>query len=243
MCHSRESGNPWTELSVKWFAQRHEGIKRLLRVFVYSCEPKAYRARKYRAMCSRFRGNDNFGVLGSVDENSRRSSVGWGLSRLSIKRSVIRQGAIGSSLRWSDVVAYCDAALRPSRLCVNPIICHSEENGNPWTELSAKWFAQRREGIKRLLPVFVSSCELKTRHTRKYRAMGSRFRGNDNFGVLGRVNGYSRRPSAGWGLSRLSAKHSAIRTGAIGSSLRWSDVVAYCDAALRPPRLCVHLFL
>jgi hypothetical protein len=77
MCHSRESGNPWTELSVKWFAQRHEGIKRLLRVFVSSCEPKAYRARKYRAMCSRFRGNDNVGVLGSVNPNSRRPSVGW----------------------------------------------------------------------------------------------------------------------------------------------------------------------
>jgi hypothetical protein len=96
-------------------------------------------------------------------------------------------------------------APRPPRLCVNPIMCHSRESGersdrkvNPWTELSAKWFAQRREGIKRLLPVFVSSCELKTRHTRKYRAMGSRFRGNDNFGVLGRVNGYSRRPSVGW---------------------------------------------
>jgi hypothetical protein len=32
----------------------------------------------------------------------RRPSAGWGLSRLSIKRSVIRQGAIGSSPRRSD---------------------------------------------------------------------------------------------------------------------------------------------
>jgi hypothetical protein len=87
------------------------------------------------------------------------------------------------------------------RLCVNPLICHSRESGersdrkvNPWTELSAKWFAQRHEGIKKLLRVFVSSCELKTRHTPKYRAMGSRFRGNDNVGTLGRGNRHFRDP-------------------------------------------------
>jgi hypothetical protein len=62
------------------------------------------------------------------------------------------------------------------------------------SRLSAKWFAQRHEGIKKLLLVFVSSCEPKSCRARKDRAMGSRFRGNDNVGVLGRVNGYSRRP-------------------------------------------------
>jgi hypothetical protein len=75
MCHSRESGNPWAELSVKWFAQRHEDIKKLLRVFVSSCEPKTCRARRYKTMGSRFRGNDNFGVLGSVDEKTRRPNI------------------------------------------------------------------------------------------------------------------------------------------------------------------------
>ena len=75
----------------------------------------------------------------------RRPSAGWGLSRLSIKRSVIRHGAIGSSRRWSDTVCgerdfpltpsvfvarwmlkqvQHDAGrgipLRPLRLCVNP---------------------------------------------------------------------------------------------------------------------------
>jgi hypothetical protein len=136
ICHSRESGersdrkvNPWTELSAKWFAQRHEGIKKLLRVFVSSCEPKSYRVWKYRAMGSRFRGNDNVGVLGCVNGCSGRPSAGWGLSRL-----------------------------------------------------SAKWFAQRHEGIKRLLLVFVSSCELKSYRVWKYRAIDSRFRGNDNVG-------------------------------------------------------------
>jgi hypothetical protein len=91
--------------------------------------------------------------------------------------------------------------LRPPRLCVNSLICHSRKSGelsdrkvNLWTELSAKWFAQRHEGTKRLLRVFVSSCEPKSYRARKYRAMGSRFRGNDNFGVFGCVNGYSRRP-------------------------------------------------
>jgi hypothetical protein len=72
----------------------------------------------------------------------RRTSAGWGLLRLSIKRSVIRQGAIGSTLHWSD--GRCgegDLPLTPSvcvarwmlkqvqhdaersialRLCVNP---------------------------------------------------------------------------------------------------------------------------
>ena len=134
ICHSRESGNPWAELSAKWFAQRHEGTKRLLPVFVSSCELKTGRVRKYRAMGSRFRGNDNFGVLGCVNGYARRPSAGWGLSRL-----------------------------------------------------SAKWFAQRHEGIKRLLRVFVSSCELKSFSARQYRTIDSRFRGNDNFGVLGCV--------------------------------------------------------
>jgi hypothetical protein len=36
-----------------------------------------------------------------------------------------------------------------------------------------------------LLRVFVSSCELKTYRVRQYETMGSRFRGNDNFGVWG----------------------------------------------------------
>jgi hypothetical protein len=75
----------------------------------------------------------------------RRPNAGWGLSRLSIMRSVIRQGAIGSTLHWSDgrcgegdlplTPSVCVArwmlkqvqhdagrsiALRPMRLCVNP---------------------------------------------------------------------------------------------------------------------------
>jgi hypothetical protein len=169
-----------------------------------------------------------------------------------------------------------NASLRPLRVCVNSLICHSRESGersdrkvNPSTELSAKWFAQRHKGIKKLLPVFVSSCELKTYRVRKYKTMDCRFRGNDNVGVLGCVNGYARhpelvcantpaapgsisplapsvsvarwmlkrvqhdvgnnlppyfrRPSVGWGLSRLSFEHNANRPSAIGSSLRWSD--------------------
>jgi hypothetical protein len=143
---------------VRTKAQRHEGIKKLLPIFVSSCEPKSYRVWKYRAMGSRFRGNDNVGVLGCVNGCSGRPSAGWGLSRL-----------------------------------------------------SAKWFAQRHAGTKRLLLVFVSSCEPKSCRARKDRAMGSRFRGNDNVGVLGCVNGCSGRPSAGWGLSRLSAKWFAQR--------------------------------
>jgi hypothetical protein len=173
ICHSRESGNPWVDLSVKWFAQRHEGTKRLLPIFVSSCEPKSYRVRTYQTIDSRFRGNDNFEVLGRVNGCSRRPELGGG-----------------------------NAPLRPPRLCVNPLICHSRESGersdrqvNPWAELSAKWFAQRHEGIKRLLRVFVSSCEPKTYRARKYQTMGSRFRGNDNFGAFRRVNEYSPRPS------------------------------------------------
>jgi hypothetical protein len=167
ICHSRESGNPWTELSVKWFAQRHEDTKRLLRVFVSSCEPKSCRVRKCKTMGSRFRGNDNFGVLGSI--SPLYPSVG--LARWMLKQV---QHDVGGN-----------ASLRPLRLCVNPLICHSRESGNPWAELSAKWFAQRHEGTKRLLRVFVSSCEPKSCRVRKYQTMGSRFRGNDNVGVLG----------------------------------------------------------
>ena len=39
------------------------------------------------------------------------------------------------------------------------------------------------------------------------------------------VNPFFRRPSAGWGLSRLSFERGANRPSAIGSSLRWSDGV------------------
>ena len=95
-----------------------------------------------------------------------------------------------------------NASLRPLRLCVNSLICHSRESGersdrqvNPWAELSAKWFAQRHEGIKRLLRVFVSSCELKSHSAQKYKTMGSRFRGNDNVAVLGSVDEKTRRPN------------------------------------------------
>jgi hypothetical protein len=226
MCHSRESGersdrqvNPWLELSVNWFAQRHKGTKRLLFVFVSSCEPKVSRLRSTRT--------------GEVDSTVRRPSVGWGLSRLSFEDSAIRQGAIGSSLRWSDgvcgervspldpsaCVARCmlkqvqhDGGrrnpLRPLRLCVNPLMCHSREGGNAWVDLLEKWFARRHEGTKKLLPVFVSSCELKSFYARQYRTMGSRFRGNDNVGVLGRINQNTRRPSAGWsdGLGSINMK-------------------------------------
>ena len=142
ICHSRESGNPWAEPSAKWFAQRHEGIKKLLPVFVSSCEPKSFYARQYRTRDPRFRGNNNVAVLGCVNGYALRPSAGWNLSRL-----------------------------------------------------SAKWFAQRHEGTKRLLPVFVSSCEPKSYRARKYKTMGSRFRGNDNVAVLGSVDEKTRRPN------------------------------------------------
>jgi hypothetical protein len=110
--HSRESGNPWTELSVKWFAQRHEDTKRLLRVFVSSCEPKSCRVRKCKTMGSRFRGNDNFGVLGSISPLVPLvCAARWMLKQV--------QHDVGGN-----------ASLRPPRLCVNPLICHSRFRGN-----------------------------------------------------------------------------------------------------------------
>jgi hypothetical protein len=40
-------------------------------------------------------------------------------------------------------------------------------------------------------------------------------------------------PSAGWGPSRLSTKHSASWIGEIGPSLRWGDVVV--DGEINSP--------
>jgi hypothetical protein len=188
ICHSRESGNPWTELSTKWFAQRHEGIKKLLRVFVSSCELKTYRARKYKTMDSRFRGNDNVGVWGCVNGYSRRPELVCASTPAapgSISPLHTSVCGAGWMLKQVQHDVGGNDSLRPLRLCVNSLICHSRESGNPWTELSTKWFAQRHEGIKKLLRVFVSSCELKTYRARKYKTMDSRFRGNDNFWVLG----------------------------------------------------------
>jgi hypothetical protein len=246
ICHSRESGNPWAELSVKWFAQRHEGIKRLLRVFVSSCEPKSYHARKYQTMGSRFRGNDNFEVLGRVDGCFRRPE-------LVCANTPAAPGSTSSlvpsvcAARWMLKQVQHDvggnASPRPLRLCVNPLICHSRESGEPWAELSAKWFAQRHEDTKRLFRVFVSSCEPKTYRVRKYMTMGSRFRGNDNVGILGCVNGYSPRPE-------LVCANTPAAPGSISSLYpsvglaRWMlqqvqhDVAG--NAPLRSPRLCVN---
>ena len=51
---------------------------------------------------------------------------------------------------------------------------------------------------------------------------------------------FFRRPSGGWGLSRLSSQRGAIRRDAIGSSLRWSDGVfggiGFCLCTLRSAR-------
>jgi len=203
MCHSRESGNPWTELSVKWFAQRHEDIKKLLRVFVSSCELKSFSARQYRTIDSRFRGNDNFGVLGCVNGYAPRPELVCA-SRPAVPGSISPLTPSVGLARWMLEPQAClhkqvqhdvgeKVPLRPLRLCVNPLICHSRESGEPWAELSVKWFAQRHEGTKRLLRVFVSSCEPKTYRVRTYQTMGSRFRGNDNFGVLGSVDEKTRR--------------------------------------------------
>jgi hypothetical protein len=197
----------------------------------------------------------------------RRPSAGWGLSRLSIMRGVFRRGTIGSSLRWSNGVhgkrdlpltpSVCVARWmlkqvqhdagrsippRPLRLCVNSLICHSRESGNTWAELSEKRFAQRHEGTKRLLPVFVSSCELKSFYARQYRTRDSRFRGNDNFGVLGCVNGYARHPE-------LVCANTPADLGSISRLVpsvcvaRWMLKQVQHDAgksiALRPLRRCV----
>jgi len=197
--------------------------------------------RKYETMGSRFRGNDNFGVLGCVNGYARRPEL--------VSGSISPLVPSGSVARWMLKQVQHDvggnASLRPLRLCVNSLICHSRESGNPWAELSAKWFAQRHEGTKRLLPVFVSSCELKTGRVRKYRAMGSRFRGNDNFGVLGCVNEYSRRPELVCA-NTPAAPESISRLYPLVYVARWMlnrvqhDVLG--NAPLRPPRLCVNPF-
>ena len=214
--YARRPSAGWglSRLSAKWFAQRHEGTKRLLPVFVSSCEPKTYRVRKYKTMGSRFRGNDNVGVLGCVNGYARRPELVCASTPAALW-SISPLVPLVCAARWMLKQVQHDVGRsippRPLRFCVIPLMCHSRESGNPWAELSSKWFAQRHEGTKKLLRVFVSSCELKSFSARQYRTMGSRFRGNDNFGVLGCVNEYSRRPSAGWGLYRLSAKWFAQR--------------------------------
>jgi hypothetical protein len=189
-----------SRLSAIWFAQRHEGIKKLRPVFVSSCELKTYRARKYKTMGSRFRGNDNVGFMASVCRYSRRPSVGWGLSRLSFEHGVNRPSAIGSSLRWSDgvlgervsppvpSVSLARWMLKQVQHDVGgnaPFYRRRPSAGWGLSRLSEKWFAQRHEEIKKLLPVFASSCEPKSCRARKHETMGSRLRGNDNVWILG----------------------------------------------------------
>jgi hypothetical protein len=148
-----------SRLSAKWFAQRHEGIKKLLLVFVSSCEPKTYRVRQYETMGSRFRGNDNVGAFGCVN----------------------------GCARHPELVCACPPAAPGSISPLAPSVS------------VARWMLKRVQhdvgGNVSLRPLRLC------------------------------VNSYFRRPSVGWGLSRLSSKHNAKRPSAIGSSLRWSDGV------------------
>jgi hypothetical protein len=177
-CHSRESGNPWAELSAKCFAQRHEGIKKLLRVFVSSCEQKTCRVRKYKTMGSRFRGNDNVGVLGRVNGYARHPE-------LVCASTPAAPGSISPLYPSVRVARWMLKRVQHDVGNNLPPYFRRPSAGWGLSRLSVKWFAQRHEGTKRLLRVFVSSCELKSFSARQYRAMGSRFRGNDNVGVLG----------------------------------------------------------
>jgi hypothetical protein len=194
-CHSRESGNPCVELSVKWFAQRHEGTKKLLSVFVSLCELKSFFARQYRTMDSRFRGNDNVGAFGCGNRHFRHSELVCASTPAALGSISLLVPSICAA-RWMLKRVQHDvggnASLRPLRLCVNTFTRHSRESGNLFVEMSVNWFAQRHEGTKRLLPVFVSSCEPKSHRARQYRTMDCpdghyvpRFRGNDNVGFMG----------------------------------------------------------
>ena len=160
-CLIRRPSAGWgpSRLSAKWFAQRHEGIKKLLLVFVSSCEPKTYRVRQYETMGSRFRGNDNVGAFGCVN----------------------------GCARHPELVCACPPAAPGSISPLAPSVS------------VARWMLKRVQhdvgGNVSLRPLRLC------------------------------VNSYFRRPSVGWGLSRLSSKHNAKRPSAIGSSLRWSDGV------------------
>jgi hypothetical protein len=181
--NSRRPSAGWglSRLSVKWFAQRHEGTKRLLRVFVSSCELKSFYARQYRTMGSRFRGNDNVGVLGRVNGYARHPELVCA-STPAAPGSISPLAPSVRVARWMLKRVQHDVG--------NNLPPYFRRPSAGWglSRLSAKWFAQRHEGIKKLLRVFVSSCELKSFYARQYRTMGSRFRGNDNVGVLGCVN-------------------------------------------------------
>jgi hypothetical protein len=148
---------------------------------------------------------------------------------------------------WHSIIALLRSMIKSAspRFCVNTLTSHSRESGNPWTELSEKWFAQRHEGIKRLLWVFVSSCEPKSYRARKHKTMGSRFRGNDNVGELGCVNGYSRRPELVCA-STPSAPGSISRLYPSVYVARWMlnrvQHDAGGNATPRSPRLCVNPF-
>ena len=148
-----------SRLSAKWFAQRHEGIKKLLLVFVSSCEPKTYRVRQYETMGSRFRGNDNVGAFGCVN----------------------------GCARHPELVCACPPAAPGSISPLAPSVS------------VARWMLKR---VQHDVGGNVSLRSLRLC-----------------------VNSYFRRPSVGWGLSRLSSKHNAKRPSAIGSSLRWRDGV------------------
>ena len=180
--YSRHPSAGWglSRLWAKWFAQRHEGIKRLLRVFVSSCELKTYRGRKYKTVDSRFRGNDNVGALGCVNGYSRRPELVCACT----------PAAPGSISPLAPSVYVARWMLKRVQHDVgNNLPPYSRRPSAGWglSRLSAKWFAQRHEGIKKLLRVFVSLCEPKSYRAQKYETMGSRFRGNDNFGTLGGV--------------------------------------------------------
>jgi hypothetical protein len=161
-CHSRESGNPWSDMSardtflVRTKTRRPGATSLCLRAFVRTILPIV------RPMDSRFRGNDT--LRGSrrgaeVAEAHFPATSCWSRRRAEHKKV---QGEGNIRLRTPI-----------------PQHCHSRESGNPWSDISARdtflvrTKTRRRGATSLCLRAFVRTI------LPIVRPMGSRFRGND----------------------------------------------------------------
>jgi hypothetical protein len=211
-CHSRESGNPWPDISardtilVRTKTRRRGATSLCLNVFVRTILPTG------PPMRSRFLGNDTlWGARRGAEvaerrrnSSHRRSSGGWSLSRLAAGHCAGTIDGIGPSLRWGD-------GNLDSRTPI-PQHCHSREGGNPWPDIAAHdrilvRTKTRRPGATSLcLNVFVRTI-LPTGPPMRFRFLGNDTLWGARRGAEvaeRRRNSSHRRSSAGWSLSRLA---------------------------------------
>jgi hypothetical protein len=226
-CHSRESGNPWSDISahdtilVRTKTRRPGATSLCLRAFVRTILTTV------PPMGSRFRGNDKLRGSRRGAEAAEKHSPQRHAEL--VAASIVPNRPKGKEAKWTLEPLAClhkqvqgDGNIR-LRTPI-PQNCHSRESGNPWSDISAHdtilvRTKTRRQGATSLcLRAFVRTI-LTT-----VPPMGSRFRGND------KLRGSRRGAEAAEVHSPQLGLASIVPNGPKGGDEKWT----------LEPKACLH---